>query len=590
MTSGLAEVLAWIGSSDAQAIDAKLVPGASEHERRHLGALGGLVRELLGSDMPELPSEIEEWFADGPAVPPGVVDAAREALRDDPDPVLADLYGQLVTSSNRRALGTFFTPAQEVELMLNMWAAHEEAPNSVVDVGAGVGVFTASAARRWPSAAVYAADINPVTLGLLALRVAEQLPPRRAAQDQAGVRLVRDDFTRWIAHAGAELPSPRLILGNPPYTRAQLMATEDRERLGRAAGGLCGSRASLSALITAISLLHLRPDDGLCLLLPAQWLESSYAAPLRKHIAGLSRRRVELRLVDSWRFPDAQVDAVALLVGRERARKQPMCVATWEAKTAKALVRADVAATQWRSLFIDPPTTRSRITDDRPVDGTVNIPNSGEPVARLSDFCAVRRGVATGANEFFVLSDKEVAKHALPPGRLLPLVRRLLVFPDVVDGIAFDNLDQREKRWLLNADRRHRYQGSALDRYLTLGEISGFDQRLLCDVRKGEWYDLRHDIVVPDVIVGPMTRGSVRIVENRLGCVITNNLYGWVWRDGVSESDRQALLAWLRGGDGQAAVLAASRRQGDGLNKIEPKALARVVVPSAVARPPHTLL
>src|SRR5258708_5536056 len=124
-----------------------MVPGASELERRRLGALGGVVRGLVPpSDRAAWPSDVVDWLDSGPVAPEEVVSAARRAVACEPDESLATLYTRLVSGANRRALGTFFTPSPEVKLMLDMWERSEEAPSSVIDIGAGVGVFTASAA------------------------------------------------------------------------------------------------------------------------------------------------------------------------------------------------------------------------------------------------------------------------------------------------------------------------------------------------------------------------------------------------------------------------------------------------------------
>jgi len=466
--------------------------------------------------------------------------------------------------------------------MLDMWERSEETPSTVVDVGAGVGVFTASAAERWPEARVFGVDINPVTLGLLALRVwLSALPLAEESGSGPGIRLVRDDFTTWVKESWRETAWPRLILGNPPYTRSQLLSPEDRVRLSKAANGLCGSRASLSTLMTAISLHHLGRSDGLCLLLPAQWLESQYAAPLRDYLAKLTLRRVELRLVESKLFPDAQVDAVALLVGRERDSEQAFYVATWTAENASPVDRGELVGTQWRALF-------NSLQSKTMVPGSTPIPSALG--SKLSDFCVVRRGTATGANGFFVLSDEEAAENQLPSDRLLKLVRRLKAYPDVIDDNAFDLAGNNEKRWLLDVKPANRQEGTTVDRYLKAGEDTGIPARYLCRHRSGEWYDLTTDLFVPDVIVSPMTRGRVRFVENTIGAVITNNLYGWRWLSEVPTATRAVIVQWFRSEIGQATVLRAARRQGEGLCKIEPNALANLVIPASVARPPQTLL
>ena len=531
-------VLAWIRQADEPAVDARWVPGATVTELKALAALGGLAR-ALGTEpvTPELPPEVARWLESGPNVPSEVLAAADRALCKERDHGLAVLYSSVVAGSNRRQLGTFFTPNPAASLMVDMWMTSEATPDAVIDVGAGVGVFTLLAGRKWPTAAIYSVDINPVTLGLLVTGINKELPIVAADAAGDGVRLVRADFTKWFQTEGEELAGARLILGNPPYTRAQLLGAAERKRLSLASNGLCGARASLSTFITAISLDRLRPQDGLCLLLPAQWLESDYASALRSKLANLSHRRVELRLVSSWRFPGVMVDAVALMVGTERDAPQDFRVANWTADESRTVDRGSLAvARSWRILF-----------DQRIETGAPAALRRTAATRRLDTVATIHRGVATGANNFFVLSDEEVEEARLPKTRLLPVVRRLYKYRDHVDSSTFNSQSRSEKRWLLDASRKYRTLGSFLDSYLAAGEAALLSERHLCQVRRPDWYDLGSELSVPHVILGPMTRGAVRLLENQLKAVITNNLYGLTWNEDISGCravQDSALVAW----------------------------------------------
>lgn len=559
---GLAATFAWLHTTNATPIPPEWVEGALEHERRALGALASICAHALGGHLvDEWDPAIRDWLSTAEKLPADVLAELSAALSGAPDRTLADLYAGLVASPRRRVLGTFFTPVLEATSLLDLWDASQSAPTNVVDVGAGVGVFTAAAARRWEQARVAAVDVNPVTLGLLGARMAQPDAVRVADR----VDLILEDFTTWLPRQRTQGPRRRLILGNPPYTRAQLIPTEMRSRLSAATADLCGSRASLSAYITALALQSLDADDGLCLLLPAQWLEADYAAKLRHQLMGTTNRRVDLRLVTSDWFSDATVDAVILLVGVERGDVEPFTVGEWGSQDVHLIDREDSPDFGWRHWF-----SGGSVRHAQPVHAGTRT---------LGEIAQVRRGTATGANDFFLLSDAMVADHALPDEVLVPVVRRLSDYPSNITQTGFDRRELTDRVWMFVAGTKQA-DDPAVAAYVAHGVVEGIDDRYLCRVRTGEWYDVRHDLFRPDVIVTAMTRGQIRVVQNHLGAAITNNLYGWTWRPGAATiRQRRAIVEWLRGRDGQRAVLAAARTQGDGLYKIEPRALAGLHLP-----------
>lgn len=501
--------------------------------------------------------------------------AGKELVAESPDEGLARLYSLVVSGRSRRTLGTFFTPPDEVTWMVEQWSEQHGAPNAVADVGAGVGIFTTVAAKAWPDAQVWAVDINPITLGLLALRVHEEFPLKTVSDVHgSGLRLVLDDFTRWMGSGWKRLPGPRLILGNPPYTRMQLLPADQRERLWKSAEGLCGRRASLSALITAMSLKALGPDDGLCLLLPAQWLESDYAAELRSCLWGLSDRRVELHLFDEDVFKGvAQVDAVALMVGPVESTPQPI---VFSGKSGSNLhSERDVQPVQWRPLF------QKKKSGASVADASV----------LLSDLVTVKRGVATGANQFFVLTEARRLELGLTEKMVTPLVRRLLGLPDAVTDEDLAGSAPGERYWLLTVTPTQIERSVNLARYIATGEADGvrFDLRRLCQDRP-HWFDLTAEVEYPHVVVGQSTKNAFRFIEVEAKATLLNNLYGITWKPGIQSETKADVLEWLRGDDGQAAVKRVARSQGVGLWKVEPRALLTVRLPERFAQPPETLL
>lgn len=559
------QVLAWLRSAtpDDPAVAEVWVPGASLAERQALQRLGGLARTLLppNSDRSRLPPEVTRWLDAGHLPTAPIVDEFREALTTAPDRTLAEVYATVVCGRNRRRLGTFFTPPDEVRVLLDRWSATQEAPTHIVDVGAGVGVFTVAASGRWPTARLHAIDVNPVTLGLLAVRMLAA-QDHEAAHAATSTKLVLDDYLRWLDDAWPQLHGPRLILGNPPYTRSALLPRENRASVLASGHGLTGTRASLSSVITAASLIALKEQDGLCLLLPAQWLESRYAKGLREQLWNLKSRRVELRLFRSGLFAGAQVDAVMLLVGAEG--KSPGFYVAYDATAPQEVDTNGETPAGWHSMVAGGEAEHFE-------DETIS----------LGSIATVRRGTATGANSFFVLSDEDATK--LEPEFRTRVIRRLTGVSDTLDDRVFDAELKMSRTWLLLATREQRRRSVALDSYIQGGEMAGLADRVLCAARGSDhWFDLHHDIVRPDVVIGAMTKEVFRVVENLSKAAITNNLYGWSWDHTVSLPARKRILAWLRGPEGQARLRAAARRQGGGLLKIEPRALKELRLPLSI--------
>ncbi|KAA0024026.1 hypothetical protein FOY51_05490 [Antrihabitans cavernicola] len=566
-------VSSWLSSTSVEPMDQKTIPGATRAERTSLAALGGLIRALT-PDFPSdhVPLEISNWIKAGPTPPQHLVGELTGVFEARPNDLLAQLYSSAVRPANRRHLGTFFTPAEQVEYMVETWMRTQASPRAVVDVGAGVGVFSTLSARIWDEANVYAVDVNPVTLGLMASHIGSATKIVGESSDCPGIRLVLNDYTRWIASDSSPIGGPRLFLGNPPYTRAQLLTTEDRERLTLASGGLCSRRASLSAHITAITLLHLRPSDGMCLLLPAQWLESQYADRLRSTLWQLKNRRVELHLVDSWRFEDAQVDAVALMVGAESSTTEDLTFSRWGAETSIKVSRDAECPSSWRALFAQ---------EDRRCTRPRNVDLGMRKRVSLRDLAQVRRGTATGANDFFLLSREQQGDLALRDELFTPVVRRMSNARQRITRKNLHRLEPGGRDLILLVTNQDRLQSIELDEYLSHGEALGFHERVLC-ARRDCWFDLHHDVFIPDVIIGAMTRAKFKITINSAEAAITNNLYGWKWRDSTSPIIRRRVVSWLRSDSGQGKLHSVARHQSNNLMKLEPSALAGLSIPTDV--------
>lgn len=560
----LVELVNWAEGCRCTPLPESLVPGADVSERSRLAALGGLVGALLGHRRRRRqPPEVNTWLRGGPTPPPSLLGALCESLehRDD---VLARAYDALVSPTSRRRLGTFFTPPAVVEHMLERAARLVTAPDQVIDPGAGVGVFTLAARRRWPNAHVVAVDVNVVTLGLLVARC--------ELENAGPIQATLADFLGWLPQQ-PDAPGTRLIIGNPPYTRHHELTSDQRRSARDAAGGWVGAGLpGLSTFFVAAAYRSLRSDDALVFLLPASWSESRYAQPLVRRIWGDRFRPVNFHWFPPTAavFPSAVVSAMIVELGPEAATEQPFVARG--ASVAREGVTLN-AGREWtnRQTRVPPRFNASIVSGNRAA-----LPGS----VPLGSFARVRRGVATGRNSFFFLRDEDV--RDIPSGALRPGVLRLRhVNGDVLTRAQHEQIgEQGERRWLLWLYDDSLLQNQAILMFLERGISQGIPSGHLAGKRR-HWYRVE-EVAPPDLFLAPMGKGQFRVVRNAIGALPSNAIYG-IYLDGQPPGLAEELATWLRTAAGQSALRQVSRRYGDGLYKLEPKAVLSAGVPEPVS-------
>jgi predicted RNA methylase len=537
-----------------------LVPGTTAEQRTRLAMAGGLVGSLVPhKDLRQWPNALQAWVDAAPKPPRRVVDDVRQSLAQQPD-VFATLYCELVSGENRRRLGTFFTPQPIVEFMLDKIHLPRDR-GTFVDPGAGVGAFALAAATRWPRIDVVAVDVNVVTLGFLG-----------AAASHAGVaniRLVHDDYLAWLRHDDRRRDPQRLLVGNPPYTRHQELDRKLKKTMVDATGELVTSGlAGLSAYFLAVSFNATRPDDAMCFVLPSTWSEARYGRELRAWLWQETHRRVEMHLfpADASIFSGTRVSPMVLYVGPRRNAREAFT--RHRATLADRIVTTTAGQRASRAEGV-PPSLGPwlwRHSDHSP----------GEWVP-LSDLGRVRRGVATGANAFFFLTDVEADE--LPEGAVRPALRRLRhVAGDVLDAAEHRRIGAQGKpRWLLMLDNDAVIATRAVQLLLARGQRAGIPDRYLATVRD-PWY-LVEDIPPPHLLVAIMTKERLRVVRNVARVTHSNSMYGVYLK---KPSLAKPLAAWLNSDEGQRSMLTMTRHYSEGLRKLEPRDLTAVLVPTAV--------
>ena len=565
MTALRRSVRAWTGTVESATTPD--VPGATVEELRQLAALGGIAASIAGGASHEWPENVRTWAADAPQAPYELITIIRQALETGQD-AFAEAYNCSISSENRRRLGTVFTPDVLVEHMLDMVAGQLPSdPTCVVDPGAGVGAFTLAAARRWPNARVVAVDINPVTLGFLGARLAYESRHDAVLGKRPGsIELRLADFIDELPKVMTDNhDGPVAVIGNPPYTRTQALTADLKRRAASFGDGLITSgHANLALLFQALTFASIRPQDVSCFVVPGSVVYTRAARDLRTAL-WRSRRPLSVRIwpTTSRAFTGRSVQAAVICLGPEWAKRKPafkISRAQMDMTGVKVLEERTVSRREASPLAWYWP-------DETPTETDDSVP--------LGQIVTVRRGVATGANHFFFLTDSAAAK--LPVKALVTAIPSLRLFnDDVLDEQAHAALgDAGAARWLLAADPKAVPKGALLT-YVERG-VPEVRDRHLCQQRE-KWWAIT-DLPRPQLLISPLSKGAFKVVVNSIGAVPSNNLIGITMKGG----DAATLAEWLRSETGQQALRRVSRQYPGGSYKIEPGDLRKVQLPMKLA-------
>jgi hypothetical protein len=205
---------------------------------------------------------------------------------------------------------------------------------------------------------------------------------------------------------------------------------------------------------------------------------------------------------------------------------------------------------------------------------------SGSRGVPLSDFARVVRGIATGANEFFFLTSKQIAQYGLDKQFFRRAIGRTRDCPNsTLTCSRLDALDAAGRpTWLLNLDRQEKLP-AALSAYLQRGEEAGLAQRALIRTRT-PWYRMEQR-EEPPLLFAYLGRRDCRFLLNCAGVVpLTGFLCVYPW----DRSERHVRKLWqaLNHPDTLANLAFVGKSYGGGALKVEPRQLDALEIPQHV--------
>ncbi|MBI2193317.1 MAG: XamI family restriction endonuclease [Planctomycetes bacterium] len=512
---------------------------------------------------------------------PGSYIAADNQAQEDHRADAQNLADARKSAEERNRLGQFSTPfpvaSQIIARALN--ALPPESSIAFLEPALGSGVFFSALLRNTrPGRIAHATgcEIDPA-YGDIA----------RAIWASYGLHVLTCDFIGFTSDRG-NFGNFSLLCTNPPYVRHHHLQPDQKailqslvvQRLGLQASGLSGLYVYFVLLADAL----LADAAVASWLLPAEFLYVNYGRVLRDYFTS----RVTLLSIhhfdpDDVQFDDALVSSCIVTYRKAPASGGSTCEMSYGGTYDDPQHKRTVPISELRSLN---KWTMPHFGGDASLSDTL----------RLKDLFTVRRGIATGANDFFIIDRETAVKYNIPKAFLRPV----LPSPRFVRGPVIEsNGDGLPKvpgfHYLLDCtippdQVMERHPG--LWAYLQEGLARGISQGYLCAQREVWYFQERRE--PSPFLASYMGRAKtdrecpIRFFVNFSSAIVTNvflNLYPNPELDRCLHGNRDRMLEL-----GQAlnsvpseCVLQAGRAYGGGLHKIEPKELLEVRLASVPA-------
>ena len=375
----------------------------------------------------------------------------------------------------------------------------------------------------------------------------------------------------------------KAIVANPPYIRHHRIDEETKILLKHLStsitGGTIDGRAGyhIYFLIQALNLIE--KDGKLAFIMPADTCEGKFSKNLWKWISSTFCIEGVITFDEkATPFPNVDTNAMVFLIKNSKPQKTLYWVKANEAYSSDLLnlISSNFKEQKYDTLEIINRKLKEGIATgfSRPEQ------NNGGFKFHLNDFANVMRGIATGSNEFFFLTAKQVKELDIPEEFLKRAVGRT---KDVTESVlTLKNVDLLEKEnrptFLLSINGQDNYPKSIRD-YLKVGEEMGLPNRSLIKQRK-PWYKTEKR-QIPPLLFAYLGRRNTRFIKNDAGVL---PLTGFLCVYPIYEDQEYIDNLWqaLNHPDTIENLKLVGKSYGSGAIKVEPGNLSKLPIPEHI--------
>lgn len=487
------------------------------------------------------------------------------------------------TQGERNKIGQFATPTTVATDMLTYAKSilGETQEVRFLDPAIGTGAFFSALLHSFPSAQIKKAagyEIDPL--------YSDEI---KMLWKQHDLCLHTADFT-CVEPPKTEDEQFNLLICNPPYVRHHYLSKSEKQRLqnlGMQATGIkLSEQAGLYCHFLFISHTWMAQDGVAAWLIPGEFMSVNYGRQVREYLLNnVTLKRIHCFDVENSLFDDALVSScIVWFVNTSSNADYDV-----EFSYGGTLTKPEM------SCCVSTETLRQTAKWTKfPLATSVDLPSQKQLL--LSDFFHIKRGIATGANKFFILDEQQVSRYRIPDSFLTPILPNPRYLP--IDEVQANDKGYplwEQKLFLLTCDipeAEITVKYPQLWDYLQEGRRADIHQGYICSHRN-PWYIQEHR-PAPLFLCAYMGRQNgrrgkpFRFILNHSKATATNAyhmLYPRPHLQKLLDADPQlAHRVWQAlNAISLDTLMDEGRVYGGGLYKMEPRELGNVPADSLLA-------
>ena len=458
----------------------------------------------------------------------------------------------------RKDYGQFFTPSLVANIMAK-WVTKDNA-KAILDPAFGLGIFFDEVMKL---------NIDPDVL-FTGYEIDERiLTYLNYEGTKSNLLIFKEDYLE------ADTGKFDGVICNPPYMRFQkfLKRYDVLPKIEKKIGEKLAGYSNVSSVFLVKAINELNDNGRLAFIMPFEFFNTGYGKEIKKSL--LKEHLLKQIVIFSNEkdiFPDVTT-TVCILLCKNDGKEEPIKITAVKSEDEIRNIK-DV------SNYFQYELNQSDLPYDKkwtPIISTLYVEQQiPEDFCKISQYGAFKRGIATGANEFFALTKSKIEEFGLVEKNICkcitksPQLKKYVFTEDDFYSLYNDDkpvhcLDVKE------------CEDFNVRKYIEIGEQQELHKRYLTKNRK-PWYKIEHRRPSP-ILFGVFNRGRLKVIRNyskAINFTCFHSFYPNMFGEGIVNK----LFVYFLSDLGQSIIKLNKRNYGNNLDKLEPGDLNDCLCPN----------